>query len=668
MADVNRTIAIDMQMDLAKFKAALKQIPGMTKKEAQAMVKGLQTELRQAQRASQKTAQVNKKAMQQVGRSFDAAKAKARSLRVQTRNAAGAFGAMSDVIGEINPELASLAVTMGTVGSATRGLARSLASGNVILIAFTVIVTTAIAAYTLFTSSARKAKEIQKRFTDNVKQTRKALADFNKKMEESSDKMRGNASEVNATVLQYQLLSGAITEAEVSQLKMEQSIENMASRLTAEKEKQLAVNAQQLFMLEAQKTFLDAQYKVLVERGEVTKNHRELTKQATELFAEMERNSKEIARVEAERDSINRDTTKQIESQVEQYRKASEGIAKINKQQEAEREAQEQQQKAREAALERLRDIEQQITQQQQQRLTLAEQNRASEISRMDARAQIVATYGEEREAIEEQQRLLEEQIQMVKQNASSKQEKEAAARFEVEAVRNLVQMEEQQHNLRLDFRKELSEFDDKERVKQEEAAKKQAELEKKLQAEKVQQMRNGLKLSIDNLGSFAEFGLKLLAETGNKNKTLINVLFKAQQASALANIAMSTAEGIAAAPAQYGPFAPLAIAGILASAAAQTAVVMQQKPPLHMGGFVAGNAPDETQRTLLSGEAVLDRNTVARLGGPQGIQSLQEGKMQQSVVVMQPFKHLDRYNKSALMAQNNPLKSLQPRLGSGAY
>ena len=49
------------------------------------------------------------------------------------------------------------------------------------------------------------------------------------------------------------------------------------------------------------------------------------------------------------------------------------------------------------------------------------------------------------------------------------------------------------------------------------------------------------------------ELGKFVSSPFHNKNKTLINVLFRAQQASALANIAMSTAEGIAAAPAQYG-------------------------------------------------------------------------------------------------------------------
>ena len=56
------------------------------------------------------------------------------------------------------------------------------------------------------------------------------------------------------------------------------------------------------------------------------------------------------------------------------------------------------------------------------------------------------------------------------------------------------------------------------------------------------------------------------MEETGNKNKTLLNVLFKAQQAASLANIAMATAEAMTKALA-LGPAAPIAQAAILAGA-----------------------------------------------------------------------------------------------------
>ena len=124
----------------------------------------------------------------------------------------------------------------------------------------------------------------------------------------------------------------------------------------------------------------------------------------------------------------------------------------------------------------------------------------------------------------------------------------------------------------------------------------------------------------------------------------------------------MKTAEAIAAAPAQFGPLAPAAIAAIAASAAVQTGVVLSQKPPLHMGGVVQPLAPDEQSRTVLTGEAVLDRATVRRLGGEAGVQRLQEGSgMAPEVIVMNPFKHLDRYNRSAIRSRSSALSRLHP-------
>jgi len=54
---------------------------------------------------------------------------------------------------------------------------------------------------------------------------------------------------------------------------------------------------------------------------------------------------------------------------------------------------------------------------------------------------------------------------------------------------------------------------------------------------------------------------------------------------------------------------------------AAQLGVVMsQQMPSFHMGGL----AQDESTARVLKGEAVLDRATVRRIGGEQGVRNLQ--------------------------------------------
>ena len=68
--------------------------------------------------------------------------------------------------------------------------------------------------------------------------------------------------------------------------------------------------------------------------------------------------------------------------------------------------------------------------------------------------------------------------------------------------------------------------------------------------------------------------------------------------------------------------------------------------------GMIGNNdplRPDETTTRVLRGEAVIDRATVNRLGGEQGIRNLQEGgAVGGGVVVVQPFKHFDRFIKQA--------------------
>lgn len=123
---------------------------------------------------------------------------------------------------------------------------------------------------------------------------------------------------------------------------------------------------------------------------------------------------------------------------------------------------------------------------------------------------------------------------------------------------------------------------------------------------------------------------------------------FVMNQLSSIANIGFSTAEAIMKALATFpGPPGIILASAAGATGAVQLGTVLSQKPPTsHMGGFLQ---PDEQLRTVLSGEAVLDRATVNRIGGEEGVRELMSGSSTQNeVVIIQPFRHIDRYNKSA--------------------
>ena len=111
---------------------------------------------------------------------------------------------------------------------------------------------------------------------------------------------------------------------------------------------------------------------------------------------------------------------------------------------------------------------------------------------------------------------------------------------------------------------------------------------------------------------------------------------------ASIGEIAFNTAKAITAAQTYPPPFNGLMVASAVAAGAAQGAVVMsQQAPQFHMGGMT----PDESIAVVKAGEAVLDRATVDRLGGEPGVNRLQNGQGgSPEVIVMNPYKHFDRY------------------------
>lgn len=168
--------------------------------------------------------------------------------------------------------------------------------------------------------------------------------------------------------------------------------------------------------------------------------------------------------------------------------------------------------------------------------------------------------------------------------------------------------------------------------------------LREKAHKKQLQQSFEGTKVFVSGISEATTASLELMQKSGNKNKRLITALFMANKAAALAGIVMNTAKSITAAGEQFGAFAPLAIAGYVATAAAQSAIVMSQQPPkFHMGGMIE-KTPDERVVVVKQGEAILDRATVNALGD-SGVSRLQNGQsMSPEVIVMNPYKHFDRF------------------------
>lgn len=146
--------------------------------------------------------------------------------------------------------------------------------------------------------------------------------------------------------------------------------------------------------------------------------------------------------------------------------------------------------------------------------------------------------------------------------------------------------------------------------------------------------------------------------------------MFKVTQATAVADVIFQGAIATTKALAEYGFPAGLAIGGlILGQVGAQLASIKAQTPPkFDVGGMVGNmtdNAPDMVRANLLEGEAVLDRATVRRIGGEQGVRDLQRGTAGDRVIVVQPFKHWDRFVKSGGLNSQRDRKTVS---GIGKY
>ena len=147
--------------------------------------------------------------------------------------------------------------------------------------------------------------------------------------------------------------------------------------------------------------------------------------------------------------------------------------------------------------------------------------------------------------------------------------------------------------------------------------------------------------------------------------------MFALNQATAISDVIFQGAIASARAIADYGLPAGLAVAGLaVAQTGAQLASIKAQTPPkFDVGGMVGNatdNAPDMVRANLLSGEAILDRATVRNIGGESGVRQLQRGESGgDRVIVVQPFKHFDRFVKSGGMNQFRQRGSVS---GVGGY
>ena len=694
-ADVNKSVEITLKANIKQLQANLEKIPGMTKKEASAMVRALSSEFNKANKAAQKAAAASKaaakatekayqKSKESIKESFEetaaAAEEAAQEIKVSfeeaeestSQLAQGAeilgtsMGAASLAIDKIAPQLDEGAKKALDFADGLATAAEQAIKGGPITGALTLTVVTLAAAINAATAASRKHAAAMKEYnkivdaadqkTKELEQSFKSITEQTRAIDESFGEM---TKRVNQSTLELAVARGEITEAEAESLRIEQESakiqEDAAKQL--EKQKQLARDFRKLKEEEAnaavdQALALDAQTRNMI-KGSAEREMAE--KRVNELLKKERDIRKDLRTLITQHidgfENLQQSSLAAAKQAAKQYEEQQKALLRIRQQEEA-----------RARAAERLAQIQQiyeVILSEQEQVEDRIEQR---QIARLEGAERINAEARREMELIHEKERAIIAESEKAIEIAKSRKESAKVAELEADAIRTIARLDTERREIQKDKVMQLA---DLKKQQDEEERARRAEIDREEQERferRVSEQKALAELTIGSLTSIASDGLKLATESGEKNKDLINVLFRANQAASIANIAMKTAEAIAAAPAQFGPLAPAAIAAIAASAAVQTGVVLSQKPPLHMGGVVQPLAPDEQSRTVLTGEAVLDRATVRRLGGEAGVQRLQEGSgMAPEVIVMNPFKHLDRYNRSAIRSRSSALSRLHP-------
>ena len=621
--EVQKSIQISYKADLKDLMAKLKQIPNVTDQEAKKMVAALDRQLKQAENAAQKSAQASKKAAQEAGKAasrgsqqFDDMADSARKAEERLEHVADAsgdidrgFSSIGLALRTVNPELAATADGLADAFAVTEGLTMSFKSLNPYVIAGAAVVgalTVAYGAYNHSIEQARiKTEEIKAEIV-LLNDTIKEQTDIIKNMD---NQFGGLTRAVNESGMELALLRGEITQLDAAQMKASQTAAEFKVQSEATYKTQQDALKTSIQSRKTEIRLINMQIKPLSEASKIQQS-------LSERIAGMPQQYKEMTAAE-------------------------EGLW-------AQKEIVKEQLKLDEERLAELEGQENMLNKQArilEENLLAIEELKAAEKERKPIQKDVNEVKAEEvdtlRNLIELDQKRFKAQQDAANQLQTLTEEKglsetelaELNFARELERIEELGEVSQQQAEAKDLINAKIAEREEE-----------NIERLKKLKRDAFNEDMENAQSLFSALGEFTNAAMGLMKEKGREDSKAAKILFNMSKAAALGDIAFESAKQIMAATALPPGFRGAKIGLVLATAAAQTGLVMAQQPPqssFHMGGM----APDEMNSRVLQGEAVLDRATVQRIGGEEGVQRLQQGGgMEDKVVVIQPFRHFGRF------------------------
>lgn len=645
-----KSIEISYKANIKDLISKLEQIPNVTKEEAKKMVAALDRQLKQAEKAAAKSAAAQKQAAKAMS---DAAKSANRDfdkLGDSASHAAGRMEMVAEKSGDIdrgfsgvglalrgvNPQLAEAADGMADTFAVVESLIMGFGALNPIVLAGAAVVGGLAMAYISHNAEAEKARQLVLDLRDAQRSLNDEQITAESNLLDAASKIRELRNEYGLATQQIDKYTYAVEKAAMD------TGESFDANIQAANE---AIAARELEL---------ATVKALLKANQQGAG-------ATVVLSDAEKDRLRVLQLQTKYADNNLDLTQQG---------MNETTALLHVEDEIERRLNEQRMQL--AGIEKMKTEAVGLAVQMAQfenEIAIANEQQAEALKKVKEVKQEIAEIDPfETEAVQGELNAIRARNDLQKKYAMATasdldreiqqiQDRYAVELENVEKLATISNQESLAKDLQVELDKQrMAEIDElrtkyaekemEERIKAHELSKEKHQKE----LEQIQQKRD----AILNMGStftssiktFADAMGQYLENTDKATEKSVKRLFRLQQAAAIADIVMETAKAIAAALSLPPIVRGATIAAVTAAGAAQTAVVASQQPPqLHMGGI----APDETSATLLQGEAVLDRTTVRNLGGQQGIRQLQNGNgTNNNVVIIQPFKHIDRYNRSA--------------------
>ncbi|MDB4789756.1 hypothetical protein OAG66_00155 [bacterium] len=668
MAEEKRSISISYKADLKDLISKLKQMPNVTEAEAKKMVGALDKQLKQAEKAAKKSAEASKKASQNAAKAarrgvkdFDdmaEAARRAEERLEQVGEASGdidrGFSSVGLALRGVNPQLAEAADGIADMFAVTEGLTMSFAALNPLVIAGGIAIGALTLGYVAHQAELEKVRE------DTL-----ALRDAQKALIESQNEQQRNledaAFKIREQRLDYKLLTGQITEYQFNLEKAGEAA-NESFRGNIEAAKDTVTQTELLLgtvdsLIKMNKSSEDQQVILSDQELERLRTAQILNKEAANNLDLTKRGLTEQVALLHIQD--------QLQAQKAQEEKAVKAIEKM-------------QEVAKDTAMEmvtlekELADATEEAADHTERRAVASERALTAEELNNEAlkeafalsddilkgksleekmdKAMAMAFLDDEGKKKLAQRERLEEQIKAI-EDLGLATGREAEAALAAIALRR--EAEE-------DLNDELLENEEKLQEKRKEGAR--ANLDATFEMGEALAALADARINSDKIDveaqkekqeQVAQMGEIERSAYEQKQKQL-RALFRFEKGMALAQVAMGTAEAIMAAQKLPIPFNAIQSGIAIATGVAQAGVVMsQQMPSFHMGGM----APDEATARVLRGEAILDRSTVRRIGGEQGVRNLQQGgSSSTNTVVIQPFKHFGRFAKDLGISKAQPV------------